>query len=183
MPTLYAKQPPLVGGDIGNYLLGTARNGSADDLREHPTEAAHAGARRYSAGHYAADGGEPRTGDQHLSPTATTELVAVPPRGEFGSEWFSDAHELSAVTQLGEPDVVRGRAQTRIPIETLRLFDRLPALLERREVPPLALRTHDPQPPLRRVVRQPPSDGKRVEGLVLAERAAAEEASRVHRCE
>src|SRR5581483_4824751 len=58
--------------------------------------------------------------------------------------------------------------------------DRFPALLERREVPPLAVRAHHPQPSLRRVERQPLPDGKRLERLVRAEGFIAEEASGKH---
>src|SRR5262249_31931011 len=124
--------------------------------------------------------GDPAPGEQQLATSPPTELIAVSPRGEFRAQRLADANERQPVAQLGEPDVVRRDPASRVTVPLLGLLDRLPALFQRREVPALALRTDDPQPPLGGVERQALADRKRLDGLVGAERLIAEQARRVH---
>jgi hypothetical protein len=115
-----------------------------------------------------------------VTPTAT-ELGAVAPRRKLRAKGRPDAHQLEPLTQPRQADVVGGGAQSRPAIETLALVDRLPALLERREIPSPATRTDDPQSALRRVEGEPAADREPLDGLVDAEIGLAEEAVVVHR--
>src|SRR5690348_4147251 len=81
---------------------------------------------------------------------------------------------------MRERDVVGGDAQAGAAEETLAAVDRLPSLLERREVPARAPRADDPEPPLRRIERQPPSYRAGGDVIVGAEVGVAEEAGGVH---
>ena len=57
---------------------------------------------------------------------------------------LTDAHQLEAFAKSRQPDVIRGDAQLRGPEGALAFLDRLPSLLERCEVPPLALAADNP---------------------------------------
>ena len=63
----------------------------------------------------------------------------------------------------------------------LALLDRLPALLERREVPSLALAAHDPQRPFAASNARRRPTGNVLDGLVATEVAVTEQTGRVHR--
>ena len=106
----------------------------------------------------------PATSD--LSAPASTELIAVAPRGELGTLRRANSHERRPVTQLRQADVLGRDAAPRITKQLLGRLDRLPAVLERREIPSLAVRAHDPQPSLRGVEREPLSDREGLERLV-----------------
>ncbi len=108
------------------------------------------------------------------------ESRAVAPRRDLREQRGSDAHELEPSAKAREPDVVGRHPQTRAAEETLAFVDRLPAFLERREIPPPAPRADHPQPSLLRVVRQPAADGKRRQKVIRAEVGVAEETGGVH---
>src|SRR5207237_641777 len=82
--------------------------------------------------------------------------------------------------QPGEPNLVGRDTEPGGAELPLRLLDGLPARLQRREVPALALPADDPQPPPRPVVRETAAHGERFEHLVTAEWLVAEQAGRVH---
>ena len=121
-----------------------------------------------------------RAADQVLPAAAASELVAIAPRRHLRTLRITDAHELEPFLEPRETDLVGGHAQPGGAEGALALLDRLPALLERREVPPLALPAHDPEPALRRVEREPSPHRKVLDRLVAAECAAAEQAGAVH---
>src|SRR5690348_667178 len=104
----------------------------------------------------------------------------VAPRGDLGEERRPDANELEPRAQMRERDVVGGHTQPRAAEETLAAVDRLPPLLERREVPALASRADDPEPSLHRIERQPPSYRAGGDVIVGTEVGVAEEAGGVH---
>jgi hypothetical protein len=106
--------------------------------------------------------------------------LAVAPRRELGAQRLPDANEVEPLSQGGEADVVGGNAQRRSPECPFALLDRLPALLDRREVPVATLCAHRPQPPSGRIERQPSADGKVLDDVVRAELGVAEEAGGVH---
>ena len=108
------------------------------------------------------------------------ESRAVAPRRDLGKQRRPDANELESAAELGEADVVGRHAQPGAAEESLGLVDRLPALLERREVPASALRADHPEPPLLRIVRQPTPDGKGRKVVIGAEVEVAEETAGVH---
>ena len=118
--------------------------------------------------------------DQVLPAAAAAELVAVAPRRHLRTLRIADAHELEPFLEPRETDLVGGHAQPGGAEGALALLDRLPALLERGEVPALALPAHDPEPALRRVEREPSPDREVLDRLVAAECAAAEQAGAVH---
>ena len=60
------------------------------------------------------------------------------------------------------------------------VFERFPPLIERGEVPLLALSAHNPQPPFDLIEREPPADREFFDHLVTAELLVAEEAGGVH---
>src|SRR5690606_16041435 len=107
---------------------------------------------------------------QHRPPAPPAELVAVAPGRELGPERRADAYQFHPLEQPREPDVLRRDAHARAAEQPLAVLDRLPALLERREVPALALAAHDPEPALRAVERDAPADREVLEHLVRAER-------------
>src|SRR5688572_12124579 len=146
-----------------------------DDLPRPPSTAgdpAHHG----SHDDHPRDGGDADARVDEMTASPAAELIAVSPRGHLGTQRGADAHELQPFAQPGQSDVVGGRAQTRLGEQALALLDRLPALLERGEVPPLAGPAHDPEPPLRRVERKATPYWEMLNDLVLAEVRVAEKA-------
>jgi hypothetical protein len=110
-----------------------------------------------------ADAGEYR-------PTATTtELIAIAPRRELGTQWRTDAYQLGPITQTGEADLVGTHTYPRVAKGALGLLDGLPSRFEWGEVPPLARPAHDPQAPIARVEGETPPDGQRLDRFVRAE--------------
>jgi len=105
---------------------------------------------------------------------------SVPPGGEFGPERLADANELCSVAQPRESDIVRLGAEFLRAEQALTLFDRLPSLVERREIPPAACDAHDPEAAVVRIERETPADRERLDAVVLAERVMAMEARGVH---
>jgi hypothetical protein len=84
--------------------------------------------------------------------------------------------QLESFAQPRQPDVVGRDALARIVEEVLACLDRFPAFLERREVPLLALAADDPEPALRLVEGEPPSDREGLNDLVGAEGVVAVQA-------
>jgi hypothetical protein len=105
---------------------------------------------------------------------------AVPPRRDLRQQRRADANELESAAELRQADVVGRHPEARAAEAALALVDRLPALLERRQVPSPTARAHDPQAPLPRIEREPPPDGERREEVVRAQVRVAEEAGGVH---
>src|SRR5439155_9555246 len=99
----------------------------------------------------------------------------------LGPQRLTDAHQFRSVVELPEPDVARRHTPARCPIQLLGALDHFPALLERREVPALAVRTHDPQPTLVGIERETAANRKTLERLVAAERALAKDTGGEHR--
>ncbi len=114
------------------------------------------------------------------SPSAA-ELVPVAPGGELAANGRADPDDLELVTDPGEADVVGRNPQPGVPEQALAVFDRLPPLLERGEIPAFAPTAYDPQPAAVPVERDPASDRKRLEDFVMAEGPIAEQTGRVHR--
>src|SRR5688500_7645828 len=151
---------------------------------QHPPGAAEARSGRDARGdqahrHAAECRGRGTNADDPVASPAT-ELIAISPGGELRTLRDADAHDLEPLLQPGEADVLGRRPEARVAEAALALLDRLPPLLERREVPPLASTADDPQPSLRRVKRQALPHGKLLDRRVRAERVVAEEARRVH---
>jgi hypothetical protein len=59
---------------------------------------------------------------------------------------LADANQVEAIGKPGETDVVRGDAQSGCAKPALAFFDRLPAFLKRRQVPPFASAADRPKP-------------------------------------
>src|SRR6185312_13667235 len=119
-------------------------------------------------------------GNEQLATPAPAELIAVAPRREFRPERLADAHQRRTVAKLRQPDVVGRHTTSRVTKQSLGSLDSLPALFERREVPALAMWTHDPQASLGGVKREAPSNRKGFQRLVGAKRLVAEKAGGVH---
>jgi hypothetical protein len=108
------------------------------------------------------------------------QQAAIAPGGNLRLEGGTDPDQGEAFGEVGQTDVVGGIADSGGGKAPLAFFDRLPALVERREVPALAGRTDDPEPPLPRVERQPGADGERRQDGVGAEIGVAKEARTIH---
>src|SRR5437762_3355255 len=100
---------------------------------------------------------------------AAAELIAIAPCRHLGPQGASDPHQHQSFAQLGEPDVVGRHAKASLRKQALGFFDRLPALLEWREVPALALPADNPKPPLRCVERETSADRKMLDDFVATE--------------
>ena len=109
------------------------------DLAERPCEARDRDADDRAAGYHPTDHREASAGDDNLPRTATSELISVSPRGELRPHRRANTDELRAVGEPRQSDLRRGDAAPRVTVELLRLLDRLPALIERREVPALVV--------------------------------------------
>src|SRR5207302_3894270 len=103
-----------------------------------PPSAARDDPRHWPEHDEAAYRGNTRRGQQHALPAPAPKLIAVAPRRHLRSQRVTDAHQLETFPQLGETDVVGGDAKARAGEEPLALLDRLPALLERCQIPALA---------------------------------------------
>ena len=86
------------------------------------------------------------SGGESEQPTRTTSLndVAVTPRGDFGPKRLSDSNELQPLAELRQANVVRRVSEVRRAKASLAIVDRLPSLLDRREVPPRAAGRRSP---------------------------------------
>ena len=138
------------------------------------------GARHHASDDNGADHGPDSARDQHGPSAAPAELVAVAPCGEFLADGIADPDEHEAFFQLCEADVVGRDPRTCVPEGAFAGFDRLPARLQRGEVPALAAPAHDPQPSLRPVKGEAAPDRELLDGFVPVEVALAEDAGRVH---
>src|SRR5688572_19790755 len=168
-------------GDDGElaFLAGNLVQ-AADALVETVSPAGQDAGRCARDQHAPAHGGRTDADQDRFRP-APPELVAVPPRGELRSLWFTDANELEAFRKSREADVVRRDALPRVMKQPLARLDRLPTFFDRRQVPLFALSTDDPQPALSLVERESPSDRKRLYDLVRAEGVVAVETGGVQR--
>src|SRR5205085_11394229 len=87
-------------------------------------------------------------GDRRMS---RQELGAVAPCSDLGTQRGSNAHELEPPMRLSQPDVVRCNAQPGVTEDPLALLDRLPTLLEGRQVPSSTFGAHHPEPAFLRI--------------------------------
>ena len=100
---------------------------------------------------------------------APAELVPVSPCSKLRALRVADANQFQAFVHLRQADVVGRDAFLRVVEELFALLDGFPSFLERREVPLLALATHDPQAPAPLIEREPSADRERLDDLVGAE--------------
>src|SRR5690606_21307636 len=89
-------------------------------------------------------------------------------------------HNVAPPPVAALADVLRGCPDARIAEAPLARLDRLPSLLERREVPAFALAAHDPEAAAIGVEGEAPADREVLHDFVRAERLVAEHAGRVH---
>src|SRR5690606_1368614 len=120
-----------------------------------------------------------RTADQQRAPPPPAELVPVAPGGELRALRCADPDQLEPLPVPGKADLVSGDAHAGLPEDPLGRLDRLPALLDRRQVPALTPTAHHPDAAARRLARDPAADRDALEHLVRAKAAVAEEAGRV----
>src|SRR5262245_54974024 len=120
-----AQTPLLIRSVADTYEIPDAPRAAGDDAGD---RSEHDEARRRR---------DARAGPKQVLAPALSELVAVTPRGHLWPERRPDAHELEAIADSCEPNVVGRHAQPSSAEHALALFDRLPTLLERRQVPPL----------------------------------------------
>ena len=111
--------------------LRIAPNQRPPGVDEHPAEGTQTYARHCPCAHHCAQRRESAAGDQQLPPAATAELVAIPPRRKLRTERLADAHERRSVAKLRQTDVVGRNSLACIAVQSFRLLDRLPPLLER----------------------------------------------------
>jgi hypothetical protein len=86
----------------------------ADDERPGVRSEEHASPKGNASGCNRTDAGRdrnaesPRLDDRHSAPSP--EVISVPPSREFRPEWLADAHELEALTDSGESDMLSSSA-------------------------------------------------------------------------
>jgi hypothetical protein len=176
----HRQQNPLLCFDLGDDSFRTAGNQSPHDVRQSPPKTSDSDAGGDARADEDTHGREAASGDEHLPPATTAELVAITPGGKFGTLGLTDTHQRRSIAHLGEADVVGRDAATRIAVQLLGELDRFPPILERSEIPALTVLTDDPQPALGGVERQPLPDRERFERLVRAKRFVAEQAGGIH---
>ena len=170
--------PPVVGAELGPRA----------PVHPHVPEVAALGQQCAAdhAGYRATDDddddhdGTTRAVEQRTLATAA-ELVSVAPRRELRPHGPSDPHELETLRVLRQAHVLRRHANPSVPEEPLAHLHRLPPLLERGEVPALALAADDPETAPLRVEGQPTTHGEVLDHLILTEWAVAEHESLIHR--
>ncbi len=106
---------------------------------------------------------------------SSLESLSVPPRREFGAEGISDPDQLETLGQPGETDVVGGHPDVGPAEVAFALLDRLPAILERGEVPPAAGTADHPEAAPGLVVGDAPTDREVFDLPVGGKGSAAEE--------
>ncbi|MCA1789573.1 MAG: hypothetical protein LC667_06890 [Thioalkalivibrio sp.] len=74
---------------------------------------------------------------EHRPPAPPTELVAVTPGREFGTQRLADTHEFESFTEAGQADLIGRDAHPGLAEKPLAGLDRFPALFEGRQVPAL----------------------------------------------
>ena len=77
------------------------------------------------------------------------EITAVPPRRKFRSQRFADSYQICSFPDASEAYLIGRTPENRSAKETLTVFDCLPPLLQRSEVPSAAFRRDGPQSSLR----------------------------------
>ena len=101
---------------------------------------------------------ESAAGDELRPPAPRAEVAAIAPRGELRAQRRADADQLESVAKPRETDVVGRHAHVGAAKGALALLDRLPTLLERREIPSPAVMSRRPTAVPTRVERQTPAD-------------------------
>ena len=111
---------------------------------------------------------------------ALLESLAVTPGGEFGALRLADSHQVGAVGHARHADLVGGNPLAAVSEELLRLLDRLPALLERGQIPLGAAGADDPEAALGGVKGEATAHRKALERLVGAEVGLTRDAATEH---
>ncbi len=151
------------------------------ELCQQPPERHHPYAGNRPPGDSSTDHAQSSRRVRYLAEASAAKLVSVPPCSELGPQGLTDPNELGAVRQPREPDLPSGYTAASAMIVGIGLFDDLPTLLERRQVPPLTAATYDPQAALRRIERDAGSYREVRDHFIAAQIALAEQAGRVHR--
>src|SRR5678815_6103791 len=108
------------------------------------------------------------------------ESRSVAPRRDLRQQRRSNANELEAAAKARQADVVGGHPEACAAEQPLGLIDRLPALLERREVPSPASGANDPEPTLFRIERQPSANREGRQKVIGGEIRVTKQTGRVH---
>ena len=108
------------------------------------------------------------------------QLIPIPPGGELRTQRLPDSYKFQPLRVARDADVPGRRPRARGAEKPLTLLDRLPPLLERRQVPALALPAHDPEPSLRPVEGEAAPDGEVLDHLIRPEGPGARNAGLVH---
>ena len=117
---------------------------------------------------------------QDLPLSSPPELVTVAPRRELGAHGLADPHERQPFGVPRQADVVGRNANPRVPEDALAVLDRLPALLQRRQVPAFAFPADHPEAPPGGIEGEPAADGEGLDDLVGSQGFPAEHAGFVH---
>src|SRR6185437_10722486 len=181
LAALDGKHHPIRHRDARDHRTRVALHDELSRATQDPGEAAHAGAECRAAGNDSGERAQSHADFEHGADATASELIAVAPRGELRPQRPANANELEPLAQPRHADVVGGHAQLRRAEAPLALFNGFPALIQRREVPPLTLATHDPESPPFGVERQASPDGERLDHLIRSEGSVAEETGRKHR--
>ena len=115
----------------------------------------------------------------HFHPS-TTECRPVTPGCKLRPECSSDPHDVEAVADSCQTDVLCREADTRAPKTLLARFNDFESLFDRGEIPTCAPPADDPEPSLDWIERYTEAEWKYLEHVVTPERASAEHAGRVH---
>lgn len=175
----HPKHAPL-GGDARHDGTLVALDRDLRELVDAPAKAANTDPGGQAADDDGTDRRETKPHAGELAPSATAELIAVPPGRELRTKGCADPHEIDPVIDPREPNLICCDALFGIPIAALAFLDRLPALLDRSEIPSLAAPAHDPQTPKSGIKSQAPPYGKMLDRLVRTEWVVTEEAGGVH---
>src|SRR5262249_12789582 len=109
------------------------------------------------------------------------EASAVAPRRDLRKQSRPDSNELETAAEAREADVVRRHAETRAAKQSFSVVDRLPSLLERREVPTATSRADHPEPATLGIEREPSADREGRQKVVRSQIVVAEQTTRIHR--
>jgi hypothetical protein len=150
--------------------IGRAHLQGLPAVPPHPHEAAqlrdegsHPHSGDGAADHHRAHDGRSRDSVEDGPLAPPPELVTVAPGGELRPQRTADPHQLEPLGVAPEPDVFGRDPQTGCAEDPLAVLHRLPALLERGQVPSLAATTHDPEASLGRIEGESATNRKRLE--------------------
>jgi len=116
----------------------------------------------------------------HFHPS-TAERRAVTPGCKLRPQCSPDSHNIEAVADPSQTDVVCREADTCALEELLARFNDFESLFDRGEIPAGALSADDPETSLGWIEGYTDAEWKYLEHLVTSERTSAEHTSRVHK--